>query len=48
MKPQRLNNGPNHLSWIENGNEPTSLEEGFPDAQLFVMCVADEHFANII
>ena len=40
MKPGRLNAGPNHLSCIEIGEDPTNLEEGFPDAQLFIVHVA--------
>ena len=48
MKHGRLNAGPDHLSRIETGEEPTSLEEGFPDAQLFVVRVADDHFPDII
>jgi len=43
-----LNAQPNHLSWIEIGKEPNNLEEWLPNVQLFVMHVADDHFANII
>lgn len=32
MKLGWLNVGPDHLSQIETGEEPTNLEEGFPDA----------------
>lgn len=32
-----LNAGPDHLSHIETGEEPTSMEEELPDAQLFAM-----------
>ena len=28
----QLNAGPNHLSHIENGEEPTNIDDGFPDA----------------
>ena len=35
IKPGRLNAGPDHLSRLESGEEPTSLEECLPDAQLF-------------
>ena len=48
VKPGRLNAGPDHLSRIETGEEPTNLVEGLPDAQLFVVRVADNHFADII
>lgn len=40
--------GPNHLLQIETGEKPNNLEEGFPDAKLFVMHVVDDDFANII
>jgi len=32
VKPGHLNVGPNHLSRIETGEEPTNLEEGLPIA----------------
>jgi hypothetical protein len=35
VKPGILNAGPNHLSRITNGEEPSSLEDNLPDAQLF-------------
>lgn len=47
MKPRRLNMGLYHLLCIETGEEPTSFEEGLPDAQLFVVCVVDGHFKDI-
>jgi hypothetical protein len=48
IKPEKLNAGPDYLSRITNGEEPTNLEEHFPDAQLFSIQVADEYFADII
>jgi len=48
VKPGRLNVGLDHLSRIETRKEPTKLEEGFSDAQIFVVHVADNHFAEII
>jgi len=48
VKPGRLNVGPDHLLQIENGEEPTSIDEGLPDAQLFAVCIADEHVVDII
>lgn len=48
MKPRCLNAGHDHLSWIENGDEPTRLEEWLPDAHLFVFRVTDDDFADII
>ena len=35
VKPRRLNVGPGHLSRLESGEEPISLEECLPNAQLF-------------
>lgn len=43
-----MNVGPNHLSWIGNGEEPTIIEKGLPDMQLFAIRVVDGHFAHII
>jgi hypothetical protein len=48
VKPGKLNAGPDHLSRITNGEEPTNLEDNFPDAQLFSVQVAAEYFADII
>jgi hypothetical protein len=35
VKPRKLNAGPDHLSRVTNGEEPTNLEDNFPDAHLF-------------
>lgn len=43
-----LNLGPDHLSWIETGEETTNLEEGLPDAQIFAVRIANGHFEDII
>jgi hypothetical protein len=32
VKPGKLNVGPDHLSWVNNGEEPSNLEDNFPDA----------------
>jgi hypothetical protein len=48
VKPGKLNARPNHLSRITNGEEPTNLEDNFPDAQLFSFQLADENFTDII
>ena len=48
VKPGRLNVGQNHLSRIENGGEPTNLEEGLPDAHLYAVRITDIHFEDII
>ena len=37
VKPERLNLGPDHLSRLESGEEPTSLDESLPNAQLFAI-----------
>jgi hypothetical protein len=44
----KLNAGPDYLSRITNGEEPTNLEDNFPDAQLFSVQLADEYFSDII
>jgi hypothetical protein len=48
IKLGKLNAGPDHLSWVTNGEEPMSLEDNFPDAQLFSVQIVDDHFAEII
>jgi hypothetical protein len=35
IKPGKLNARPDHLLRVTNGEEPTNLEDKFPDAQLF-------------
>eukprot|EP00253_Pinus_taeda_P004693 PITA_04693 len=45
---RRLNTGPNHLSYIVTGEDPTNLEKGMPKMHPFVVCVADNHFTDII
>ena len=47
-KQGRLNLGPDHLSRIESGEEPTSLENNLPDAQLFVITSFDNQYEDII
>ncbi len=44
VKPRRLNLGPNHLLRIMSGKEPTNLDEGLPDAQLFSIQMVDDYF----
>jgi hypothetical protein len=48
VKPGKLNVGPDNLSRITNGEEPTNLEDKFLDAQLFSIQVVDEYFADIV
>jgi hypothetical protein len=48
VKPGRLNARLDQLSRITNGEEPTNLKDNFHDAQLFLVQVVDEYFAEII
>jgi hypothetical protein len=48
VKQGKLNAGPDHLSRVTNGEEPTNLEDNFPDPQLFSVQIVDEYFADII
>ena len=48
MKLERLNAGPDPLSRLESGEEPTSLEDNMPDVQLFSIHIADDYFVDII
>ena len=35
VRPEKLNVRPDHLSWIDIGEEPTGVEDDLPDAHLF-------------
>jgi hypothetical protein len=48
VKPGRPNTWPDHLSRITNGEEPSILEDNFPNAQLFSVKIVDEYFYDII
>ena len=48
VKLGRLNIGLDHLSRLESGEEPTSLEDNLPNAQLFLVHIANEYFKDII
>jgi hypothetical protein len=48
FKPGRMNKGPNHLSRLEHGEEPTSLEDTLQDAQLLAIRKVDAHFVEIV
>jgi hypothetical protein len=37
VKPGRMNKGPDHLSRLERDEEPTSLEDTLPDAQVLTI-----------
>ena len=43
-----LNARPNHLSRIDSGEEPSNLEDNFPDVQLFSIQIADEYYVDIV
>ena len=43
-----LNASPDHLSPIETGEEPTNIDDGLSDAQLFQVDIVDDHYAPII
>ena len=48
VKPGQLNAGPYHLSHVENREEPTNVDDGLSDVQLFCVNIADDHYAPII
>jgi hypothetical protein len=48
VKPGRMNKGPDHLSRLEHGEEPTSLEDTLSDAQILSIRNIDDHFADIV
>ena len=43
-----MNAGPDHLSRIEIGEEPTNIDDVFLDAQLFRVDITDDHYTRII
>jgi hypothetical protein len=47
VKPGRMNKGVDHLSRLEHGEEPTSLDDTLRDAQLLAIRKYDDHFAKI-
>jgi hypothetical protein len=48
VKLGRMNKGPDHLSRLEHGEEPTSLEDTLPDAQFLAIRKVDDHFVEIV
>jgi hypothetical protein len=48
VKPGRMNKGSDHLSRLEHGEEPNSLEDTLPDAHLLAIRNIDDHFADIV
>jgi hypothetical protein len=43
-----MSKGPDHLSRLDHGEEPTSLEDTLPYAQLLAIKRVDEHFTEIV
>jgi hypothetical protein len=48
VKPRRMNKGLDHLSRLEHGEEPTSLEDTLPNSQLLAIKMIDDHFNEIV
>ena len=48
IKPGWLNVGPDQISRIESGEEPTILEDNLPNVQLFAVTMVDKKFEAII
>ena len=48
VKLRRMNKGPDHLLRLERGEEPTSLEDTLPDAQILAIIRVDDHFVEIV
>jgi hypothetical protein len=48
VNPGRMNKGPDHLSRLEHGEEPTSLEDTMSDAQFLAIRNIDDHFVEIV
>jgi hypothetical protein len=48
VKPGRMNKGPDHLSRLEHGEEPTSLDETLSDAQFLAIRKIDDPFTEIV
>jgi hypothetical protein len=48
VKPGRMNKGPDHLSRLEHGEEPTSLEDTLLDEQVLAIINLDDDFAEIV
>jgi hypothetical protein len=47
VKPGRMNKGPDHLSRLEHGEEPTSREDTLPDVHLLAIRKVDDYFSEI-
>ena len=44
----RLNASLDHLSHIEIGEEPTNIDDGLPDVQLFWVEIVDDYYGPIV
>jgi hypothetical protein len=43
-----MNKGPDHLSRLEHGEEPTNMKDTLPYAQLLAIRKMDDHFIDIV
>ena len=43
-----MNKGHDHLSTLEHGEEPTSMADTLPDAQLLAIKKVNDHFVKIV
>jgi hypothetical protein len=48
VKPGRMKKGPDHLSRLEHGEEPTSLEDTLLNARFLAIRKIDDHFKEIV
>jgi hypothetical protein len=48
VKPGRMNKGPDHLSRLAHGEEPTSLEDTLQDVKFLAIIKVDDHFVEIV
>jgi hypothetical protein len=48
VKPGRMNKGPDHLSRLEHGEEPTNLEDTLSDENLLTIRKLDDLFVEIV
>jgi len=48
IKPEKLNEGPDHLSKLELGEEGGNLDDNLLDAQLFSIKMVDDDFWDVI
>ena len=48
MKLGQLNVGLDHLSRIATEEEPSSIEDGLPDVQLFKIIMVDDYYEQLL